>query len=211
MEFAAIKSSLGHAEAGAGAMSILHTVLRLTQAATRSMTHLRTINTHVSSILAAQDKGCNVSLPKQAAPGQRHTDMLMGISSFAFQVRRLCPHHQRYFLIVICKMICLLLFRIFLCIEAELSLMVLRMCRARMHTCCCMMNWSGQSRTLHQCSGRERATGTPHIHMPCCTQPLQRPERTSYELKAASRSPLPPSSLNTWCVIFVLCILRSCM
>lgn len=87
MEFAAIKSSLGHAEAGAGAMGILHTMHRLNQAASRALTHLRTINAHVASIVAAQAERCSISLPKQAAPGQSRTDMLMGISSFAFQVR----------------------------------------------------------------------------------------------------------------------------
>jgi hypothetical protein len=88
VEFAAIKSSLGHAEAGAGMMGILCTVQRLGQAASLALTHLRTVNAHVASIIAAQAGICNVSMPKQAAPGQSRTNMHMGVSSFAFQVSR---------------------------------------------------------------------------------------------------------------------------
>ena len=88
--FTAAKSALGHAEAGAGVLGMLHAAAGLSQHMSQPLTHLRALNPHVISILEAGK--CPASLPKQAAPGLSGAgDARIGISSFAFQVR-LC--HQ---------------------------------------------------------------------------------------------------------------------
>ncbi len=84
VSIAAAKSALGHAEAGAGATGMLRTIARLSGGAAKALTHLRTVNPHVASILDAGK--CPVSLPKQDGPGHCTGDLCMGISSFAFQV-----------------------------------------------------------------------------------------------------------------------------
>jgi acyl transferase domain-containing protein len=84
VSIAAAKAALGHPEAGAGAMGMLRTIARLGSGEAKALTHLRTVNPHVASIL---DSGkCAVSLPKQDGPGHTTGDLHMGISSFAFQV-----------------------------------------------------------------------------------------------------------------------------
>ena len=84
VSIAAAKSALGHAEAGAGVMGVLRTVWRLCSGEAQALTHLRTVNPHVASIL--ETSKCPVSLPRQSGPGQSFGDLHMGISSFAFQV-----------------------------------------------------------------------------------------------------------------------------
>ncbi len=88
MSIAAAKSALGHAEAGAGAMGMLRTIQWLCSGEARALTHLRTVNPHVASIL--ETSKCPVSLPRQSGPGHSSGDLHMGISSFAFQVCTAC-------------------------------------------------------------------------------------------------------------------------
>ena len=84
--FTAAKSALGHAEAGAGVLGMLHAAARLRQRVAQPLTHLRALNSHVASILQASKSPA--SLPSQAAPGLTGArDAHIGISSFAFQVR----------------------------------------------------------------------------------------------------------------------------
>jgi acyl transferase domain-containing protein len=84
VSFTAAKSALGHAEAGAGVLGMLHAVTRLQQDNSRALTHLRALNPHVAGILEAGH--CAASLPKQDAPGLSGGDAHIGVSSFAFQV-----------------------------------------------------------------------------------------------------------------------------
>ena len=83
------KSRLGHAETGAGALGMLHVALQLGQLSAHGITHLRTPNPYVVSMLAV---GAAVHMPRQGGPSP-HADAaveerVMGVSSFAFQVGR---------------------------------------------------------------------------------------------------------------------------
>lgn len=89
-QLSATKSRLGHAEAGAGVLGMLHVFLQLQQARVNPMTHLRTMNPHVASVLGSQKAGSLPTAPRQA--GALHAalmdeDCSMGVSSFAFQAR----------------------------------------------------------------------------------------------------------------------------
>lgn len=92
VEFAAAKSAMGHSEAGAGVLGMVHAIQRLRSGQTKALTHLSNVNPHVVSILDAA-KGC-VSLPRQHGPGQTPDRLHIGISSFAFQVNAV-PHIQK--------------------------------------------------------------------------------------------------------------------
>ena len=86
MELVSAKSSIGHAETGAGALGIMRAVGRMQQGIIAPLTHLRNINNHVQDVLHTSSIGCISLLPRQDAPGAiggHH----VGISSFAFQVR----------------------------------------------------------------------------------------------------------------------------
>lgn len=80
------KSSLGHSEAGAGALGILRIVAKLEAQSSAPLAHLRTLNPHVLSILQSSQGTCEAYLPRQVAPGNTRPKY-SGISSFAFQVR----------------------------------------------------------------------------------------------------------------------------
>ncbi|KAK9803996.1 hypothetical protein WJX72_011444 [[Myrmecia] bisecta] len=87
VELLATKSRLGHAEAGAGVMGMLHVVQRLGSQQTCAIMHLRTVNPHVASILGAAPKFASLA-PKQYGPGVccgADAVSNIGISSFAFQ------------------------------------------------------------------------------------------------------------------------------
>lgn len=88
-QLSAAKSRLGHAEAGAGVLGLLHVLEQFHQAQVYPMTHLRTMNPHVASVLGSQKAGSLPAAPRQA--GALHAafmdaDCSMGVSSFAFQV-----------------------------------------------------------------------------------------------------------------------------
>ena len=86
VEFTAAKSRLGHGETGAGVMGLLAAATRLGMYACSPLTHLRVINPHVESILAAQKGPGSVRLPRQQAAGvQGKEDGCTGVSAFAFQ------------------------------------------------------------------------------------------------------------------------------
>ena len=89
MKFTAAKSRLGHGETGAGILGVLSAVSRLGQYHCSQLTHLRTINPHVESVLAARrgDGLPGVLLPRSQAAGvEGLADWHMGVSAFAFQV-----------------------------------------------------------------------------------------------------------------------------
>lgn len=86
MEMVSAKSSLGHAEAGAGALGIMRGIVRQQTRCAAPLTHLRMLNPHVLSILDSSSAKCLVSLPRQPAPGAANGSPYLGISSFAFQV-----------------------------------------------------------------------------------------------------------------------------
>ena len=86
----AAKSSMGHAETGAGALGILSASMQLSQAAANALAQLRSLNSYVVS--AMDGAGLRARLPRQAAPrlataADYEAPHAMGISSFAFQVR----------------------------------------------------------------------------------------------------------------------------
>ncbi len=87
---AAAKSQLGHSETGAGALGMLRASLQLVDAASSFIPHLRLPNAYISNVL----EGGKVPflLPRQASPSTHLKDSadavwIMGVSSFAFQVR----------------------------------------------------------------------------------------------------------------------------
>ena len=80
------KSSLGHAEAGAGALGILRAVTRLQTQSVACLTHLRALNPHVLSILETNLDKFPAVLPRQVAGVSAIGPMCSGISGFAFQV-----------------------------------------------------------------------------------------------------------------------------
>ena len=83
------KSRLGHAEAGAGVLGLLHVLEQFQRAQVNPMTHLRTMNPHVASVLSSQAAGSSPAAPRQAGPlhaASMDADCSMGVSSFAFQV-----------------------------------------------------------------------------------------------------------------------------
>lgn len=79
------KSSLGHSEAGAGALGIMCMAIISEALTTAPLAHLRTLNPHVLGILQSSLGNCNAFMPRQVAPGNT-TSICSGISSFAFQV-----------------------------------------------------------------------------------------------------------------------------
>ena len=91
IEITSAKSSLGHSEAGAGALGILRMVAKLEAQSVAPLAHLRTLNPHVLSILLSSQGICEAYLPRQVAPGNSRP-RYSGISSFAFQVRHVMCH-----------------------------------------------------------------------------------------------------------------------
>ena len=85
IELVSAKSSMGHAEAGAGALGIMRAVGCLQKCTVAPLTHLRNINTHVQDVLYTTSMTCISRLPRQDAPGAIGGQQL-SISSFAFQV-----------------------------------------------------------------------------------------------------------------------------
>ncbi len=90
VRFTAAKSRLGHAETAAGTLGMLHITTQLTQMRTNSLTHLRTVNPYVISALEGGRSA--VFVPRQEGPLvlalAQQDDHCMGVSSFAFQVRK---------------------------------------------------------------------------------------------------------------------------
>lgn len=87
LEMVSAKSSLGHAEAAAGALGITRTINWTQSQSVAPLTHLRILNPHVIAILESNFSKCIVDLPRQVAPGGIGGSICSGISSFAFQVR----------------------------------------------------------------------------------------------------------------------------
>ena len=81
-----VKSSLGHSEAGAGALGILRMAARLTSQDSAPLAHLCTLNPHVLGILEFSQSNGQARLPRQVAP-RSIAPLHAGVSSFAFQVR----------------------------------------------------------------------------------------------------------------------------
>ena len=84
VQLMAVKSALGHAETGAGALGVLHACQRLCSLETHALTHLRTLNPHVAGVLESHSSKLCVALPRQSTPAAA---CCVGVSSFAFQVR----------------------------------------------------------------------------------------------------------------------------
>jgi hypothetical protein len=90
LRLAAAKPKLGHSETGAGALGMLHASLQLVDAASSFITHLRMPNAYASNIMEANKMP--FLLPRQAGPSTHlkdsaHAVWMLGVSSFAFQVR----------------------------------------------------------------------------------------------------------------------------
>ena len=88
-QLSAAKSRMGHAEAGAGVLGMLHVLLQFQHAQVNPMTHLRTVNPHVASVLGSQKAGGLPAAPRQPSPllaTVAAEECNMGVSSFAFQV-----------------------------------------------------------------------------------------------------------------------------
>ena len=85
LEMMSAKSSLGHSEAGAGALGILRMAAKVEAHSTAPLGHLRTLNPHVLGILQLSLGKRLAYLPRQVAPGNE-IPFHSGISSFAFQV-----------------------------------------------------------------------------------------------------------------------------
>ena len=86
LEVVSAKSSLGHAEAGAGTLGILRAVTRLQTQSVACLTHLRVLNPHVLNILETNLDKFPAVLPRQVAGVSAIGPMCSGISGFAFQV-----------------------------------------------------------------------------------------------------------------------------
>ena len=89
IEMVSTKSSMGHAEAGAGALGIKSAVGHIQRRIIAPLTHLRNVNTHVQDVLSTTSISYMNKLPRQDAPGSIGGQHI-GISSFAFQV----AHHS---------------------------------------------------------------------------------------------------------------------
>ena len=101
----AVKSALGHAETGAGALGVFHVCQHLCSLETDALTHLRTLNPHVAGVLDSHSSRLCVALPRQSTAAAA---CCVGVSSFAFQVRlhgtagRLVAHRLRHPLLSWC-------------------------------------------------------------------------------------------------------------
>ena len=88
VELSAIKSQLGHTEAGAGALGAYQAILRTRDSMLHPLTHLRNLNPHLIPVLEST-KAPRLVMPKQAGPGVCQGGIgsfTTGVSSFAFQV-----------------------------------------------------------------------------------------------------------------------------
>ena len=88
-QLSAAKSRMGHAEAGAGVLGMLHVLLQLQSSQVNPLTHLRSMNPHVASVLGSHKAGCLPAAPRQASAFHATVadeECNMGVSSFAFQV-----------------------------------------------------------------------------------------------------------------------------
>ena len=88
VQLMAVKSRLGHAETGAGALGVFHACQALCGRSTDALVHLRTLNPHVAGVLDSHSRKLQAALPRQAGPAQASC---VGISSFAFQVQACLP------------------------------------------------------------------------------------------------------------------------
>ena len=87
LQLAAIKSRLGHTEAGAGVMGALQVVKCLTGGAAEPVLHLRAVNLHVAGVLGSTgSSACAARQAGAALDGGRTEGHCLGVSSFAFQV-----------------------------------------------------------------------------------------------------------------------------
>ena len=87
---------MGHAEPAAGHVGMAQLTGMLTQASSRCMTHLRSINPHISSLLDAHTKSGPAALTIQAGRQDAQNsapppegfvwDRVASVSAFAFQV-----------------------------------------------------------------------------------------------------------------------------
>ena len=100
MDLAAAKSRAGHAEACAGAVGLVFATRRLSTCATAPIAHLRSANTHITSILGASRTRAAALLPREPGPGVCGAQQHAGISAFAFQVleSQLCTSHTVHML-----------------------------------------------------------------------------------------------------------------
>lgn len=100
LELAAAKSRSGHAEAGAGVLGIAAVLQRLKTGNVAPLLHLRSLNPHLASLLAAgtqahagssgsRKQSLAAVVPRQAAAGvmEGAEEWHSGVSSFAFQVQ----------------------------------------------------------------------------------------------------------------------------
>ena len=85
VEVMSAKSSLGHSEAGAGALGVMRMAAKLEAFNIAPLAHLRTLNPHVLGILQSSQGNCQAFVPRQLSPGNT-SSICSGISSFAFQV-----------------------------------------------------------------------------------------------------------------------------
>ena len=102
LALSAVKSRLGHAECGAGALGLLSAVMQLGKGTAHGVTHLREPNAYVVGSLPST---ATVHMPRQDGPAPMSSvdggEHCMGVSSFAFQgtnahaVLRLAPPELR--------------------------------------------------------------------------------------------------------------------
>ena len=96
LQLTAAKSRMGHAEPAAGQVGMVQLSQMLSQMTTRCMTHLRTVNHHISSLLEAHGKPGPAMLTIHAARADVQSSALhaaenawertASVSAFAFQV-----------------------------------------------------------------------------------------------------------------------------
>jgi hypothetical protein len=90
------KSWVGHSEAAAGAMGLIHALQGLGERCTQPLLHLQAVNPYLEGPLKQQQQPCLTapwSLPRQSAglpaagTAEEGSALITGVSSFAFQVR----------------------------------------------------------------------------------------------------------------------------
>ena len=96
LQLAAAKSRMGHAEPAAGHVGMVQLTCVLTQMSSRCMTHLRTMNPHISSLLDAHARpgpaGLTIHAGREDAQGSvvhqniGSWERSASVSAFAFQV-----------------------------------------------------------------------------------------------------------------------------
>ncbi len=87
LELEASKSHQGHAEPAAGLVGLIHAAHAMTHGMSHRVMHLRSLNPFLMAAL--QNGSCRVGRQDgPSAPGDASRAAHMGISAFAFQVRR---------------------------------------------------------------------------------------------------------------------------